>query len=364
MLSHPKFSRTEPYNSLPTLPPKPAVETLRTLKAAIGANRALAELRAIGQTIPNQAILLRAIVLQEAKLSSEIENIVTTNDQLYQAFSDDAKMFDPNTKEVLRYEDALWHGYNHLRGEGLLTGRFFTEIVRIIRQTDIDIRERPGTQIANDRSGEVIYTPPVGEELIRKLLDNLSEYIYAEDGVDPLIKLAVLHYQFEAIHPFSDGNGRTGRVLNILYLLQQRLLDIPVLYLSQYIIQHKSRYYNGLRQVTEDAAWEAWILYILDAIESTATSTRERIMAIREALDEAILRARDRMSKGYSKELVELVFQQPYTRITTLARAGIAKRQSASVYLKELERVGILRGHKVGREVLYLNERLLNILAA
>ena len=359
--NHPKST---PYNSLPKLPPSQEVETKRTLKKAISANKALAELKTAGDLIPNQAVLIRAIVLQEAKLSSEIENIVTTNDELYRAFSDDPERTDPSTKEVLRYEEGLWHGYEHICNKGLLTSRLFVEMAQIIKQHDIDVRKMPGTRVVNRKTGVPIYAPPEGEQLIRNLLDNLSEFLYSEDDIDPLIKMAIAHYQFEAIHPFPDGNGRTGRVLNILYLVEQELLGIPVLYLSRYIIQNKGMYYDGLRRVTEESAWEDWIVYMLEGIEQTAKDTKKRIDDIRQAIVDCTEFAKTEMKKGYSKELIELIFQQPYTRISVLETAGIAKRDAASAYLRELARIGVLRGFKHGREMLYLNRKLIDILSA
>jgi Fic family protein len=353
-----------PFNGLPLLPPQEEVETKRTLKKAITANKALAELKTAGDLIPNQAILIRAIVLQEAKLSSEIENIVTTNDELYRAFSDDAEKTDPSTKEVLKYEEGLWHGYQHLRASGLLTSRLFIEIVQIIKQQDINVRSLPGTRVVNRSTGEPIYSPPEGQLLIRGLLDNLSSFLYNEDDIDPLIKMAIAHYQFEAIHPFPDGNGRTGRIINILYLVEQKLLGIPVLYLSKYIIQNKALYYEGLRRVTEEAAWEDWIVYMLEGIEQTARDTKNKIDAIRKAMLESAEFAKSEMKKGYSKELIELIFQQPYTRISSLEEVGIAKRDAASLYLRELDRIGILKGFKQGREMLYINTSLFDILSS
>ncbi len=354
---------TRPFNDLPLLPPKADVETVRTLKKAIAANKALAELRIAGNLVPNQELLIRAIVLQEAKLSSEIENIVTTNDELYRAFNDDAERTDPATKEVLRYQDALWHGYQHLKSGNVLSAGLFTRIVSIIKERDMDVRRMPGTRIVNRKAGEPIYSPPEGEALIRRLLDNLSEYLYREDEVVPLIKMAVAHYQFEAIHPFPDGNGRTGRVLNILYLVDRGLLEVPVLYLSRYIIQNKSEYYAGLRKVTEEGAWEEWVIYILDAIESTARETQVTIERIRDAMLAAIDDARLKMNKGYSRELIELIFLQPYTRISDLETAGIAKRDTASEYLRELERIGLLQSIKLGRQRLFVNRSLLAVLS-
>ncbi len=246
------YSRDQPYNDLPGLPPAAVIETVRTLKRAISASRALAELKGAGELIPNQALPLRAIVLQEARLSSEIENIVTTNDDLYRALGDDDSNYEPRIKEVLRYEDALWHGYSQLSTRPL-SPSLFVELVSKIKLYDAGVRTMPGTKIANPQ-GETVYTPPVGKDQILAMLDDLCNFIHRSDGIDPLIKLAVIHYQFEAIHPFSDGNGRTGRIINVLYLVQMGLIKLPVLYLSGYIIANKPAYYRGLRRVTEDGA--------------------------------------------------------------------------------------------------------------
>lgn len=352
-----------PHNGLFPLPPRTRVETERTLKKGISASRELAELRGIGNLIPNQGVLIRAVILQEAKLSSEIENIVTTNDKLYRGFSDWQSALDPNTKEVLHYEQALWHGYKALQTGRPLSATLFCELVSLIRETDVQVRKIPGTQIVNDRTREAIYTPPEGEEHLRKLLHNLGEFYHNDEIYDPLFKMAIAHYQFEAIHPFSDGNGRTGRLLNILYLVQAGLLDVPVLYLSRFILENKDQYYRGLLRVTTEGAWDDWILYMLEAIEVTARKTRMTILDIRNAVDEAIEQARIEMKRGYSKELIELIFQQPYTRIQFLEAAGIAKRQTGSTYLSELERIGLLVSVKHGRERLFINHRLMNILS-
>ncbi len=350
-----------PYYDLPLLPPRVELETVRTLKRAIGANKALAELKGVGGLIPNQSILLRSILLQEAKLSSEVENIFTTDDKLYKAFSENNKQVDPHTKEVLRYEEALWHGYRQLRQRPLTTS-LFVEIVNIIVQNESGIRKMPGTRIVNSITNETIYTPPDGEERLRNLLCNLEEFVYAEGDLDPLIRLAVMHYQFEAIHPFGDGNGRTGRIINILYLISQGLLEIPVLYLSRYIIERKSAYYRGLKAVTEKNDWEDWVVFMLEGIEQTAIATKDKIVAIRKLLDESLETARQVVPRIYSKELIELIFEQPYCRIEFLERKGIAKRQTASRYLKELARVGMLQQMPFGREVLYINLPLFQLL--
>ena len=245
------FLPDQPYNDLPLLPPKAEIETKAILKKAISAGRALAELKGVGRTIPNQAILVNSIILQEAKASSEIENIVTTHDALFRAFSAKTGQIDLATKEVLRYREALWEGFNRLWERPLLTTNLFVRIVQTIRANKAGIRNTPGTKVASAATGEVVFTPPEGEDVIRSKLKNLEDYIHAEDAIDPLIKLALIHYQFETIHPFTDGNGRTGRILNILFLTSKQLLEVPVLYLSKYIIERKSDYYRLLREVTE-----------------------------------------------------------------------------------------------------------------
>ncbi len=350
-----------PYNDLPELPPLANVETTPILRMAIRANKALAELRGSGHLIPNQGVLIQALGLSEAKVSSEIENIVTTNDELYRAFADGAANIDAETKEVLRYKDALWHGYRALtQNKRLLTTPLFIELGQILRDSTQGIRNRPGTKLVNSH-GEVKYTPPEGAEVIRQKLSNLEQFIHAEDALDPLIKMAIVHYQFEAIHPFSDGNGRTGRILNILFLIEKKLLDIPVLYLSRYIISNKMDYYNGLQKVTANSAWESWILYMLKGLEETAIATRERILNIHRLTQATAEQVRARLPRIYSKDLIEIIFQSPYCKIKSLEAIG-KKRQTASVYLKELETIGVLRGIKMGREMYYVNEPFLRIL--
>lgn len=322
----------------------------------------LAELKGLGSALPNPSILVNGIILQEARLSSEIENIVTTNDELYRAADlESTDKANPHTKEVLCYRQALWHGFKSLSDRPLSTN-LFVEIVRIIRDVDVDVRRVPGTHIAKS-SGEVIYTPPVGESLIREKLANLERFMHEAEEIDPLIRMAVMHYQFEAIHPFTDGNGRTGRILNILFLVEQGLLDLPVLYLSHAIIRSKDRYYEGLRRVTAEGAWADWVLYMLEALRETADETRQRILRIRGLMESVSDKIRAESPGTHSKELVELIFTHPYCKIRFLEVAGIAKRQTASKYLKELERIGILEGVKVGREVYYVNSGLMEVLA-
>ena len=356
------FDPKVPYNELPLLPPERELETREVLKKAITANKALAELKGAGELVPNQAVLIQAIGLQEAKLSSEIENIVTTNDELYRAFASAGQKAEPHTKEVLRYNDALWYGYYWLKDKKHpLTTNLFEELFRIIKESKSGVRKVPGTKLANNK-GAVIYTPPEGVNLLRDKLGNLEKYIYKSDSVDPLIKLAVIHYQFEAIHPFTDGNGRAGRILNILYLIEQGLLEIPILYLSRYIIENKNDYYSGLRGVTENGDWEGWVLYMLNAVEQTAIDTKSKILAIRDLMNRDVEVVREKLPKIYSKDLLELLYRQPYCKISMLEQAGIAKRQTASIYLKELAGIGILRSIKIGRDVYYINDNFLNLL--
>jgi Fic family protein len=282
-------------------------------------------------------------LLQEAKASSEIENIVTTNDALFQAFSAKTEQTDSATKEVIRYREALWDGFASMADRPLLTTNLFIRIVQTIRANNAGIRNTPGTKVANTTTGAVVFTPPEGEDIIREKLKNLEEYIHSEDDIDPLIKFALIHYQFEAIHPFTDGNGRAGRIINILYLTQKHLLDMPVLYLSKYIIEHKSDYYRLLRNVTENEEWEPWVLYMLDAIEQTSLYTRGKVLAIRDLLNKTLEFTKGHLpSKVYSKDLIELLFHQPYTKAQFLVDKGIAERKTAASYLKELEKIGVL----------------------
>jgi Fic family protein len=358
------FDPLMPYNDLPLLPPGTQVETGAVLKKAIGAARALAELKGLGQTIPNQAMLVDSLVLQEAKDSSAIESVFTTNDVLFRSFAAGASHIDPATKEVLRYREALWEGFKTLNRRPVLSTNLLVSVVQKIKENSAGIRNVPGTAIANGVTGEIIYTPPEGEQVLRDKLANLEQFMNAEDStIDSLIQLALIHYQFEAIHPFADGNGRTGRILGILFLTNKGLLDLPVLYLSRYIIEHKHDYYILLRDVTEKGAWEPWIIYMLDAVEQMSIMTRNRIVEIRALMEETIARVKKELPKVYSRDLVEVLFSQPYTKSKFVVDAGIAERKTASVYLHELERIGVLRAQKMSKETLYLNTKLYDLLS-
>jgi Fic family protein len=359
------FSPRIPYNELPLLPPTARLETEAVLKAAIRASRSLAELKGRTRTVPNPTILLNTIALQEARASSEIENIFTTSDELYRGMSVDSPDLAPHAKEVLHYNEALWHGAEALRDRRALTADLAIEIVNTIKADRPGIRTEPGANLVNRASGEVVYTPPDGEKRIRALLANLEEFINtSEDGLDPLVKLAVLHYQFEAIHPFPDGNGRTGRILLILFLLHQRLLEQPILFLSRYIIEHKNLYYTHLRDVTEKGAWEPWILYVLRAVESTAETTVLKIEAIGDLMTAMVEEARIKLPRrSFSKELIEQLFVRPYCKIRHIEDAGLGNRVSASRYLHDLADAGLVNKTRAGKEILFVNDRLVKLLA-
>jgi Uncharacterized conserved protein len=357
------YDSQKPYNELPLLPPIQELENKNILKKAIAANKALAELNCLSALLPNSLVLVNVIGLQEAKLSSEIENVVTTNDALYKAYSNELECTDPQTKEVLRYKEALWHGYLMLEEGRPISIRLMEELYRIVKQAGGGIRKHSGTKLSN-MSGKIIYTPPEGEEVIREKLKNLEQYINDDfdADIDPLIKLPIIHYQFEAIHPFSDGNGRVGRIINILYLIDKGLLTYPVLYLSKYIIENKEKYYSGLRKVTEDGKWEEWILYILSAVEYTAKLTKEKILKIKEQFEADVELIKEQLPKFYSKDLLEVIYEHPYCKISFLEKRGVAKRQTASKYLKALSELGVLKAVKVGKEYYYINEKFLQIL--
>lgn len=358
------YRSNEPYNNLPLLPPAAALETQVVLRGCITASRALAELKGIGNLIPNQAMLINAIPLQEAQLSSEIENIVTTQDALFRAAVTDPDRADPATREVLRYRTALRHSFDALQTRPIDTD-LIIEVCSVLRGGRVTLRDEEPILIEDVAAGVAVYTPPRGRARLAALLQNLTRFLATPGDLDPLLRMAVAHYQFEAIHPFVDGNGRTGRILNILALAQAGLLDIPVLYLSRYIIQHKAEYYRRLRRVTENEDWEGWLLYMLAAVEETAHWTTGRILAIRELFEATTERCRRELPRRvYSKELVELIFTQPYIKVKIVVEAGIAERKTASDYLRALEKIGVLVGEKRGREVIYRHPALLGVLSA
>ena len=360
------FQPDKPYNRLPDLPPKVELETVRVLKAINRAARALAELKGRTHTIPNPTILLNTIAMQEAKLSSEIENIFTTNDELYRGLSIDGNggSTSPHAKEVLHYREALWQGMKTLQDRPVLSTNLAVDIVNTIKEHNAGIRKLPGTKIKNPTTDEIIYTPPEGEDLIREKLAKLERFCNdTESDLDPLARMALMHYQFEAIHPFYDGNGRAGRILLILYLVMNRLLELPILFLSRFIIEHKTQYYRRLRAVTEHGEWEAWLLYMLEAVEATAHGTTQKINAIYGLLVDTMEKAKRVLPKRtFSKDLIELIFEQPYCKIRFVEKAGIAKRLTATKYLRDLEKAGFVRAIKQGTELIFINHALWRLL--
>jgi Fic family protein len=353
-----------PYRILDKLPPqREKVETLNILREVNKATAAVAELKGIANTIPNQSMLLNAIVLQEAKGSSEIENIITTQDELYKALTINNSTISPGTKEVVNYRKAIFKGFDLIKKQGFLRLNDVIEIQNVLVENNAGIRSMPGTVLKNDATGDVIYTPPQDKNEILDLLSNFVEH-FNEDKNDiaPLINLAILHHQFESIHPFYDGNGRTGRILSILYLILNNLIDLPILYLSRYIIENKPDYYRLLNQTNRLGEWEEWILFMLKAVETTSIQTIEKINTIKNLLEETIGAVQVNAPKIYKKELVELLFEQPYSKIEFVVNKLNVERKAASRYLKELEKIGILESQKVGRETLYINKKLVEAL--
>ena len=347
-----------PYNELPLLPPTADLETKAILKQCITARAALAELKQAAELIPNQGMLINTVPLLEAQASSEIENIVTTTDRLFQ-FRNADDHADPATKEALRYSHALLEAFREMTRRPLST-RTAEQVCSIIKGKEMLVRRVPGTALS--RGEEIIYSPPVGEDRLRKLLANWEKFLHGSRDLDPLIRMSVGHYQFEAIHPFTDGNGRTGRVLNGLFLIQESLLTLPILYLSRFIIQTKADYYRLLRKVTSHNAWEEWLLYMLRGIEETAYWTTAKIGAIRKLTSLTAEHMKAKASKIYSLELVHLIFEMPYCRIQNLVEAKICERQAASRYLKQLVEIGVLEEQAAGREKVFLHPKLLTLL--
>jgi Fic family protein len=349
-----------PWNDLPKLPPTVDVETRVILKQCVTSRAALAELKQAAALIPNPAMLINTLPLLEARASSEIENIVTTADKLFQHLEADGSA-DPATREALRYRRALLEGAAELKRRPLVT-RTAEIICTQIKGVDMGVRKVPGTALTNTATNEVVYTPPEGETRIRDLLANWERFLHEEESLDPIIRMAVAHYQFEAIHPFTDGNGRTGRVLNSLFLVEKGLLTLPILYLSRYIIAHKADYYRLLLDVTRNYAWEEWLIYILKGIEETAIWTTAKIGAVRKLSVDTTEYVRRKLPKIYSRELVDVIFEQPYCRIANLVESGIAGRQAASRYLKALVDAGILEERKFGKEKLFVHPKLMTLL--
>ena len=358
-----KINNEKPFNDLPLLPPaKEEIETVKVLRQLVKSSVALAELKGLAKILPNPTILLNAVILKEARASSEIENVITTQDKLYQALSAKGTQADNATKEVLRYREAILYGFRFINKKGFLSTNAIIEIQKILEENTAGIRKLPGTALRNAATGKVIYTPPDNIHSINLLIKNLEKYLNEQDDVSPLIKMAVQHYQFESIHPFYDGNGRTGRIINVLYLILNNLLENPVLYLSAYIIDNKIDYYRLLQEVRTKDNWEGWILYILKGIEQTANETIIQVNEISKLFVKTQELVKKKAPKSYSKELIELLFEHPYCKNEYLTERFGISRITASKYLKELEKIQVLQSKQVWKETLYINTQLFDLL--
>ncbi len=355
------YDKNKPYNNLPPLPPQEDIESKVILRKVITASRALAQLNGMICNLPNPTLFIDTIYLQEAKNSSEIENIVTTNDDLYQTMTTSDENENIATKEVISYKEALWLGLNELKQKPFITTNLCIRIVQCIKKNTASVRSTPGTALKNS-FGETIYTPPTGEDVIREKLGNLEKFINEDNDIEPLVKMALMHYQFEAIHPFSDGNGRAGRILLLLYLKMSGLMDTPAIYFSEYIIRNKTEYYQKLRNVTEKGEWEQFIVFMLEMIEETAKQALVTITEISRAMNDLIEQIRTKCPKIYSKELVELFFRLPYIKRQQLVDAKIGNLKTSGSYLAQLAENEILTIKQVGKEKLYINKSLLAIL--
>ena len=365
------FDRTKPFDLLPQLPPPEEIIDNDVLLQWGYASRNLAELNKNLHRLPDPSILVNTISLREAKSSSEIENIFTTNDELYKAITDSVKeeIASSATREVLRYREALWAGYQSVLDNHRITSDTIIEVYQRVKETTLQLRTPQSRVVirrgnSEFRSGEIIYTPPRGGEIVTELVENLLEYLGSQDSyrTDPLIKMAISHYQFEAIHPFSDGNGRTGRILNLLYLVSQDLLSHPVLYLSKYFIENKDDYYYRLGAVTQRGDWKSWLLYMMNAVKFTASYTNGLIDDIVNQMEATLDYGKSKL-KWYSREVNETIFMQPYIKPILLSRVlNRTSRTTITRYMTELSHLGILSPKKDGKEVYYLNNDLLRIL--
>ena len=339
------------------------LKTNKILEQLTVSSRALAELKGYANTIPNMHILINAVTINEAKDSSAIENIVTTHDDIYKVLTESG-FKEENAKEVVDYRNAIWAGYEQIKKDGFINTNTIVKIQGIIEHNNAGIRKLPGTELKNSLTGETIYTPPQNEEEIRDYLRNLEKFINNnEDGIDPLIKVCLIHYQFESIHPFYDGNGRTGRILNILYLVLNKLIDSPILYLSKYINKTKQEYYKLFNEVRNNNNYEEWILYILKGIEITSKETITLIEKIQDEMKNFKEEFRTKLPKIYSKELLESLFYEVYTKIAYIEKACGVTRLTATSYLNQLEEIGLLESEKIGREKIYKNLRLIKLLS-
>lgn len=349
--------------TLPYLPPKKEIETSAILKQLSKSHRYLAELKGTVKTIPNENILINTLTLQEAKDSSEIENIVTTHDELYKEniFIESKNLA---TKEVYSYAQSLRLGFETVRKGKLLLNKHIIEIQTTLEHNNAGFRTQAGTKLVNNL-GQTVYTPPQDSNEVLNLMANLEKFINDDkfSDLDPLIKMAIIHYQFESIHPFYDGNGRTGRIINILYLVLQGLLDLPVLYLSRYITQNKTQYYTVLQNVRENDDWESMIMYLLKGVEVTAQQTIDLVTNIKNLMQVTKTKLRAELPKIYSQDLINNLFKNPYTKIESLQKDLNISRQTASIYLDEVVKLGVLDKIKIGKSNYYINPSLIDVLA-
>lgn len=348
-----------PFNDLPP-PPTEELETISVMRATIEARAALASLNQAIKTIPDPGVLVSAIPLLEAQASSEVENIVTTTDDLFRHMVDREASATPETKETLRYRSALYQGASLVAARPAGT-TLAVQICTEIRAVETGLRDLPGTYIGSPTTGRIIYTPPDGKRLLERKMGEWEQFLHADNMLDPLVKMAAAHYQFEAIHPFPDGNGRTGRILNVLLLLEYGLLDQPVLYLSRFIIRNKEEYYRRLLAVTAEGEWEEWLLFMLSAVEETSKQTLAMITSI-QRLREEFREEMRAWSAGANADLLDLVFERPYSRISGVIEKCDVSRPTATKWLRELVAAGLLRETKVGRQGLFINARLIEIL--
>lgn len=360
--------KMEPTYHIPQLPLKHDLETKSVLKQLSKANRQLAELKGIAYTIPNEQILISTLTLQEAKESSEVENIVTTQDDLYQASANvKGKVPNPATKEVLNYREAIQHGYNLVKKKGLLTNAMIKEIQQRLENNDAGFRTVPGTKLKRD-DDVVVYVPPQDSVQILKLMGNLERFINDDElcELDPLIKMAIIHHQFESIHPFYDGNGRTGRIVNILYLVLKGLLDLPILYLSRYITHNKGEYYRLIQEIRDSdgnsvGCWERWVIFMLKGVEEVAIETIGIVKSISQMMTEYKKILRPLFGKQYKHELLNNLFFHPYTKIDFLMNDIQVQRKTAAKYLDMIVEQGLLSKVKIGKENYYINDGLMGL---
>jgi|SRR5665647_305858 len=349
---------------IPMLPFDTDLETKAVLKKVATARSALAELKGAATSIPNETILINTLSLQEAKDSSAIENIITTHDELYQSDAIAKKFKSIAAKEVQSYAMALRNGFETVKKQGFISNNHILQIQSVIEDNGAGFRRLPGTALKNDLTGEIVYTPPQSYDEIVALMSNLETFINddALTDLDPLIKMAIIHHQFESIHPFYDGNGRTGRIINILYLVKERLLHIPILYLSRYINQNKGKYYTLLQKVRSENAWEEWTLFILDGIEQTSLQTIQLIQGIKDLMLKHKRKMRSELPNIYGQDLLNNIFKHPYTKIDFVMTDLGVSRITATRYLDELSHIGMLNKQKFGKDNYYINTDLYNLL--